>query len=404
MTLISVVASVGRAEMESTTVLPQGVWSPEINIGMVSGLEDRFNSNGLVESATAKYHIDLSGSRIGRLYPEVKTLVSALNTVSPGLGDALTRGGLDFEASPFIQYFGPSLSYGLSKNISIGFGVPVFAVQNDVRIAVKGPSNLNSAAGLVNQIDPELDEAFRKVTEMAAAVDEAVQQLLVSRGYQRVRNLKYSALGDVQVSGVFAYYHRPQWRLAIRPFVILPTGRADDPDDLVDIATGGQTAVGVYSIHDYIPHRKWTISTSIGYQVPLPDRSDVRVPIDNQDVLPAANRKETVERQLGNTIFLEAGVKHEINKEFALTGYYGFTQKDPDRFSGEHDWNYSLLSRDTGSEAHSVKGSVEFSTINWFREKIYDFPFIVGYSFSTNLMAKNTPVATINQLYMRLFF
>jgi hypothetical protein len=209
----------------------------------------------------------------------------------------------------------------------------------------------------------------------------------------------------MQISAVYRYYSSWAWRLALRPYIQLPTGRQDDPDDLADIATGGQPAVGLYSIHELQLLKGVTFISSVGYQINIEDSTTVRVPIDGDDVLPDISRKETVSRRTGNTVFLEGGLSWLPWKPLELRAVYDFSEKDPDLFQGDHpDWNYSLLSTDTANQIHSIKGLMEFSTVNYYMSQTFSMPLMLGYIYGNTFYAVNAPNQFSHQLYLRMFF
>ena len=128
------------ADVETTSVLPSGVFSPKFIFGFESGLEERYNSTGLLEGVADQYHFDMTGSSLAKLVPQLSQLVSVLNGYSPNerLGDELTLGTMDFKAAPTINYFAPTLSYGLTPNFSIGLGIPIIHYHNSIQVVSTG--------------------------------------------------------------------------------------------------------------------------------------------------------------------------------------------------------------------------------------------------------------------------
>src|SRR4051812_33741734 len=116
-TLIAILFSLQCfADVETTTVLPVGVYSPKFIFGASTGLDEKYNSVGLIEGVGDQFHFDLTGSAMAKLDPSLSQLVTVLNNFAPGerLGDALTLGNLDFKSVPTVAYFAPTFSYGLT--------------------------------------------------------------------------------------------------------------------------------------------------------------------------------------------------------------------------------------------------------------------------------------------------
>jgi hypothetical protein len=392
------------ADLENTNVLPPAVWSPKFIYGSYSGLSDRYNSSGLLEGATARYHLDLTGNKLAKLNDRVQTLVTALNGLSSDLGNKLYFGTLDFKANPIIDYFCPTLSHGLTKNLSIGLGIPIVHFQNSVQVVMSGKDNIQEIKDHVGETSHSLSDGLDEAKRSVAEIPALFQNVLVNKGYKPLRNVNYTALGDVQVSANYLYFNQNKLKLSVRPYIQLPTGQKDDPDDLVDVATGGQPAVGAYSVHEYRVLPKLTLASSVGYQANIEDRVSVRVPANADDLLPGPERKEEVQRKTGNSIFLEGGSRYTIISQLEVGAYYDFTQKDPDWYAGSKGWNYGALSEDSAAQTHQIKGLIEFNTISWFEEKTYAIPFILGYVYGNTFYAVNAPQQISNQLYMRMFF
>jgi len=395
--------SVG-ADLESTNLLPKNVWSPKFIYGSYSGLSDRYNSSGLLEGVSARYHIDLTSQRLARMNDEVQILINALNSFSHDLGNKVYFGTLDFKSNPVIDYFTPMLTYGLSKNVSVGVGIPIVHYQNTVQVVMSGKSNIQDIIDHTGDLNEDLKNGLLKAKNSVAEIPTLFQATLIKKGYKSVRNVNYTAIGDVQASANYLYYKKKNLRLSVRPYVQVPTGQKDDPDDLVDLATGGQPAVGAYSIHEFKILPRLTLASSVGYHANIEDRVNLRVPASTDDLLPGPERKENVKRKTGNSIFLEGGTRYTISPQFEVGAYYDYTQKDPDWYAGENGWNYGALSDDSTAQTHQLKGVVEFNTVNWYQQKAYDVPFILGYVYGNTFYAINYPSQITNQLYLRMFF
>jgi len=395
----------GRAELETTATLPQGTYSPKFTFGTYSGLEEKYNSVGLVQGVAAQYHMNLSGKTLASLSPQFKKIVDNLNSLAPGenIGNNMSGGTLTFKAAPNIDYFVPTLSYGISPNLSIGVGIPIVHFRNSLQAYAQG--NVSLVSRFSHALSTEMDKAMTQLVAAANNLQGSVNGILSTRGYKPIQNADFVAPGDLQISAIYRYFTNDQWRLALRPFIQLPTGRPDDPDDLVDIATGDQPAIGLYSIHELQLSRRWALVSSVGYQYNIEDSSTVRVPVDGDDTLPSLDREETVSRRTGDSIFLEGGVSYSPYRPLEIKIVYDFTDKDSDWFQGDHpDWNYSLLSADTGSQIHQIRAQLEFSTVDYYLQKSFSVPFKLGYVFADTIYAVNAPDDITNQLFMRMFF
>src|SRR3712207_754669 len=113
---------------ESAQVLPENVYFSSFLYGTIEGAEERFNSSGLLEGITAKYHVNLNSKTLQRLSPDIKKLIDALNSKVPTLwefGDQLSIGTLDFYANPEVNYMAPIIGYGITNKVTVAVGVPI---------------------------------------------------------------------------------------------------------------------------------------------------------------------------------------------------------------------------------------------------------------------------------------
>lgn len=397
--------SLGFSDIETTTVLPEGILSPKFIYGTEQGLEEKFNSVGLLEGVASQYHFNLTGQTLARLDPRLAQLVETLNHYSPNeaLGNQLTLGQMEFNAAPIINFFVPELTYGLTPNFSIGMGIPIIHFQNTIHISSSG-GNLAALQNYVNNSNPQVTQAMSQLVQAANDLTGTLNGVLTSKGYLPIRNIDTTVPGDLQISGVYRYVTSRWWRLALRPYIQFPTGHKHNPSDLMDEDTGGQPAVGLYTIHDLVINHVWSFVSSLGYQANIQDSVDLRVPDGSDDLLPGPDRQGTVRRKTGNSIFAEGGVAFNPWRALEVRALYDFSEKDPDWYDGDRGWNYGYLSQDTGSLIHSIHVLAELSSVDWFKKKLFSVPFLFGYIFGNTVYAVNAPNQVTHQLYLRMFF
>ena len=404
--IIPFISSLCHADLETTSVLPQDVYSPKLMFGRYSGLGDRYNSIGLVQGVADQYHLALSGPTLAKLDSRLKTLIDSLNNFSSTerFGDELSLGTLNIKSAPVVDYFAPTISYGITPDFSFGIGIPLIHFHNEIEVVAGGQSNVEQLRDHTQNTSPQLTQAFDQLIALTHNMPGTLQTVLAARGYKQIQTQDYTALGDLQISGLYNYYSSDHWSLAIRPFVQLPTGRKDDPDDLADAPTGGQPALGVYSIHEYRASPRVNLVSSLGYVANIPDETQMRVPNGVDDILPGPERKTTVSRRTGNSLLMEGGVRYFLNHSIEFGTYYGIMQKDPDVFSGGKGWDYSILSIDTSATTHQIKFNLEFSSVSWYQAKSFSLPLQMGIIYGNTFLAVNSPYQTSNQVYLRMFF
>ena len=397
------------ADMESTDTLPKGVTSPKFLFGVINGLGERFDGAGLVEGVADRYTLNLTGDMLAKLNAQAATFINLLNqytTNNEDIGSELSLGTLKITAQPVITFWAPTMSFGVTSNFSVGFGLPIISYSNNMTVSAGGQNNIAQMSNYVNGPSGPISGAFNGLAAIAANMGAALNSALATRGYLPIRSIQGTALGDLQIAGVYRYYDSDTWKLALKPMIQLPTGTKDDPNDLVDIPTGGQPAVGLYSIHDYVINGHFRLSSTAGYQLNIQDSIAMRVPDGPDDLLPGPDRLDNnISRHTGNSVFLEGGSRYKISRPLEVGLFYDMTFKDPDTYAGTNPgWNYAYLSNDTQSQVQMIKMQATFSTVDWFIAKTFGVPFQIDYVFGATVYAINAPNQTTHQLGLRMFF
>lgn len=405
--IILIFSSPAFAGLESTSTLPKGVRSPEFSFGVIDGLSEKFNSSGDVVSVTDSFSLNLTGQNISKFYAPAAELVAVLNNLSPangGMGNQLSLGTIEFKANPTISYTVINPAYGVKDNLAVGFGFPIINYRNEMEIVAGGVNNVASIQSTVGGLSTEVQNGLQQAAQLSANLPLTVQNIITAKGYKPISSMEYSSIGDTQVYARYRYYDTRMLKLAVRPYVLLPTGRGDDPDDLADYAIGGYTGLGAYFTQEYYLHRDFYLSFVLQYQVHIPDKVEKRVPASVSDVLPGIERKESVRRATGSIYDMTMAPRFKILRWLGTGAYYNLTAKDPDTYYGDRDYNYSLLSRDTGSLTHKWGAFIEFSTTDLYFDKKFSVPFSFGYTFSNTFSAVNSPKTTAHVLNLRMFF
>jgi hypothetical protein len=230
------------------------------------------------------------------------------------------------------------------------------------------------------------------------------KKALQNYGYQDPSVGNQTALGDLQVAGIYQYYADRRWTLYNQTTVNLPTGPEDDPSNLVDIPIFHQTNLRSEFKQDFRITPKWTFGTMVGYIWRIPDQADKRVPSSRDDLLPPANRQERVARDLGDSYLLGTSMSYALTRVWSVNGSYEFNRKAEDRYRGERGYDYSLLAKDSKTEAHRVGLGVTFSTVDMFYAQEFMAPLQLSYSYSDVISGVNIDRQQSHELSLRVFF
>jgi len=168
-----------------------------------------------------------------------------------------------------------------------------------------------------------------------------------------------------------------------------PTGRVNDPDDLVDWGFGSGTYGLLFRLNnDYTGIKDLLLNTTFRYDLRLPDTSEQRVPRSVNE--PLTRIKTTVERDLGDIVELEGSAKYQLFDGFFLSCLYRYDFKvstdDVTNRAGIHlgsledlsDWTY-----------HLIRPGISYSTVPLFMAKKFPFPLIVSLEYENVFAGTN---------------
>ena len=181
-------------------------------------------------------------------------------------------------------------------------------------------------------------------------------------------------------------------RLAVGGAVRFPTGQEDDPNDLFDIPTGdGQLDVEARSALDLLIARRFTAGIRARYTVQLGDDVMARITDDPSDVLPAAYREQSVQRDLGDILELEATPRYALGDYFSVVANYLYRRRGQDSYVGQFtvpdeitgigdvELDASTLNAETSATEHRVGAGFAFSTRAAIGRGLTRWPIEVSY-------------------------
>ena len=136
------------------------------------------------------------------------------------------RSVVDFERH--IQIYTLQAAYGLTDRLSLGVRIPYWT--QDIR--VKATLDNRTATVGFNPAVPG-GVAPLAVPGTRPPTTEDIQQILERQGSRRVQSWSDSSFSDIVAGLKYQYYRSEHWRLAATGSVRFPTGRWDDPNNLV---------------------------------------------------------------------------------------------------------------------------------------------------------------------------
>jgi hypothetical protein len=205
------------------------------------------------------------------------------------------------------------------------------------------------------------------------------------------------------------------FRFAVGGLVRLGTGQAERPDDIFDVGTGdGQTDIEANGTADFILSRRFWTSVSARYGVQMSDEKQFRIPGGARNPLAAEYREQTVTRDLGDYIELEAAPRYVYNDYFSLSAQWLYRRKGEDKYTGtftvtDPDDNSvtldaSILGAGTDATEQRVGGGISYSTLRAFDRGRANIPLDVQLLHTQSISGSGyTPKRFSTQVQVRYY-
>jgi hypothetical protein len=399
--LLMVLSPMAQA-LDSSDVLPSHVDSPSVRIGYVSGIGQKYTSNGSLMSLTDVNSMTFDAKKLVAIEPRVQQLISVLNQFGQQqMGSALTLGTLHINTEPAVNYYAPIHAHGITDKWTIAVGVPIIHYKNNIALTQEG-SNLDAIQKQAGGISPELDSAF---DELHAGLVQSAQKELAGKGYKPLQNVDTTFVADTQLVSLYQIFNNKRLALLTKTTLNLPTGPKDDPDDLTDLSDFGQTNVSEGAVLTYMLLPKLRVSGLLTGTYGIPDTIDKRVPTSANDSLPDASTKENVHRQIGSSLSLGVSTMYWFTQKWSAGAGYDIVTKGADRYWGDRATShYNLLESDSNQIAHHVRFGISFDTISSYLAKQAFMPAMVTYTYSDTISGINVSRQTIHELWLTMFF
>lgn len=373
---------------DDADVLPKGVFRVGVDTAFYVTIDERYDPDGDAEDVAVDYNKTLDSN----VFPSLG-LIEDFFGMPPGsanVGRSVVSFDYDFTISEF------SFAYGITDKLTAGIILPYWWARNSVS------SRLNTSNASVGK-NPPLNTLAPFAVPGTIPLTARDVKALLSGGldingdgivdiegfrYKWFKPWKQNGFGDLELGFRYQYLKTDNWRLAFTGGVRVPTGWIDDTDNLVDYGS----SCGAYALlfrlnNDYTGIKNLVLNATFRYEFVLPDKEVQRVP-DNVNN-PVTLNKENVDRNLGDTIELEASGNYALAKglNFGLTYRYGFKQKD--RIDGDRGFAYESLEDETDYTEHVYTVGLSYSTIPLYMEKKFPVPLMASLSYRNRFAGSN---------------
>ena len=385
---LSGVAWAGDAE-----VVPKGVFKIDVESRVFFPATQRYNPDGDLEDIAIDFNTSLDSS----VFPGLGQLESAfgLPTGSANIGASIVA--FQLESVDLLM----SLQYGVTDRFTVGVIMPYYWQTNKVsarldtsRATVGKNVALNTLAPLpIPGTQPLTAEDVQALLGKGLDINSDGTIDLPGFGFKRFETWSDNGLGDLGIGFRYQYLKTQHWRLALTSGVRFPTGRVDDPENLVDSAFGtGAYALPVRAHADFTGITNVVLHTTLSYDLYLPDRQTRRVP-DNVNQ-PITRNREEVKRDLGDIVRAEVSGRYTLLQGLSMSGLYEFSAKWKDQISGKKGFAYTSLEEETNWTSHIFIVDVSYSTIPLYLAKRFPLPLITSIAYRDRFAGSNNALDT----------
>ena len=379
---------------EDAQVLPRGVFRASLDGRFYWPVNKKYNPDGHLEDLAADYNQRVLDSTA---FPSLSN-VEAYYGMPPGsanIGTSL----VSFQYKFTDLFF--SLTYGLTDRVTVGFTLPYYWQKNNVRAKL---DTSNATVGKNEEdktLEPLTEDGTIPLTTQDALdligrgldIDGDGSIDIPGYGYKKFATWSERGIGDLEVGARVQYFSNDKWKLAFTGGVRFPTGKLDDPDDLVDLDFGS----GAYALlfrfnHDYEVVKNLVLNATFEYDLVLPQNVRLRIPDDvNQ---PLTENRERVRRDIGDIVALKASAEYSFWKGFSASLLYHFEGKAEDNVSGNKGYNYRSVEEETDTRSQVYVVGLSYSTIPSFAEKKFPIPLRVTVAYRERFAGKNNVLDT----------
>ena len=400
MTMVAVVMATTAtmdARADSAAVLPAGVSHAYGDLYHYLPTTERYNPDG---------------DREALAYPFTKAALDSdvltnLKPLDPLVGESASIGNVSVVYEYDIDVLDAGYRYGVTDKLTVGFHIPYYWITNNVDAAFDATDanvGLNPATGACC-----IPIAAGGVPMNA----DDVQNLVSSEyGFSSIESWSGQGVGDIELGAKYRFFLEASSAFATTGGLRIPTGRADDPDNLADVAWSyGNYALLLRVHYDYKVSNLWSrkpsqlqqIATAPGdvifnatfrYDYMLPDEKVKRIGDTPDQVF--TNNREKVSRKLGDIFNMEVSGKYQISKTIALAGSYTYGAKLKDAISGDMGFNYRSLEANTDSSQHVVVLRASYSNLASYRETQSAIPWALTLAYRNRFAAQGPRSAQAN--------
>ena len=168
----------------------------------------------------------------------------------------------------------------------------------------------------------------------------------------------------------------------------MPTGDADNPDNLMDMPFGEDAWALLFQLqNDYLATEDLVLNFTFKYDLVLPDKETLRVPPSTD--IPITANEEKVDRDTGDQLKFETAATYKFNDGLSGSIQYQYWKRLKDDIDGDMGFAYESLEDETDSTAHIFLTGLSYSTIPLFIKEEFPVPLTVSLTYENVFAGSN---------------
>jgi hypothetical protein len=220
-------------------------------------------------------------------------------------------------------------------------------------------------------------------------VAEQVQEMLSGGyGYRRLGSWSGRGAQDLEVGVRHRFLNTRDWQLAWTAGLRLPTGRADDPDNLADWPMGsGHYHLFGHLACDFTGTDILTLNVTPSYDMALSGSEVMRVYRDADQ--PITADRERVRRDPGDWFGLDVTLTCRFTEALSSFAAWEWGKGFRDRISGRSGLDYSPLESGSDSSSQIARLGLSFSLAPLFGRGGFPLPMDLSIEYRDRFAGRN---------------
>ena len=390
----------------SYDTLPKGIDMLVLKQVMTSKIESKFDSNHQDDTLALKENFN--SNRLENISSALQTYFQELKALSPDAYNKFSLGEFSAEAYAQVNAQGLGLARGMTDHLTIYGSLPIYHIKTNVSFSQTQKSNLAAIQAAVLNV-PTNTATSTFVKQLTLQLPETNEQLLQSLivnyyGYKPLGTWEKDSLGDAEIGAIYRLTDFSDRGLSIAGGIVLPTGDADDPDSLQDVATGdGQTDIFVESMAG-ISFLDNSLQLDFKNRFTYQFASTKNLRTTDDPAVPLSKTKELIDEKLGNKFDSTMTLTYYTKPWLNFNTSYIYNQTGSSVYSASNPNVKAVLESNTFTINQWARVGIGFSSVELYKMKKMDIPCEINISAQKLLNAKNSANYERFDLDFRLYF